>query len=641
MAPAKVSGFYRQGNDWFCNAGLPSDITIVVDGVNFHLHKFPLMSKCGKITSILEELQSTHDKTSTTKLEEFPGGPDTFLFAAKFCYGIRVEFTARNIVMVYPAADYLEMTDEYGEDNLLSKAESFFHKNVLRNWKDTILALQSSESCMPRAEKLHILQKCLNAVSMMVCTDPSLFGWPMMMYGSLQSPGGSILWNGINTGARIRSAESDWWFEDISYFSVGLFERLIKTMEARGIRPEHLAGAIMYYARKYLPGLGRWQSTQRGKARTVASFSLTPVTVDQKVLLASIEKLLPKKKGKSFCRFLLGLLRVASILGVNQTCQDSLERRIGMQLELASLDGLLIPSYSDSDTLYNTDCVERIIHHFVSSESVLTLFSPPSLDLETSASSDPLRKVARLIDSYLAEVASDVNLKPRKIRSLAEVLPESSRPLHDGLYRALDIYFKAHPWLSDREKEELCNIIDYQKLSVDACAHASQNERLPLRVVLQVLFFEQMHLRTALAGCLNVLEAESAPTGQGTAPTEIAGHVTATSETAGQIVQRDGWVTVVRENRVLKVDMENMRSRVGELEEEFSKIKQEMKRVTKSHSSLSSPRILARRFGCKLLPRSSDAQTDVVGSTGPTPRPSVEQPRSSHHSRHRKSFSLF
>ncbi|KAE8733074.1 BTB/POZ domain-containing protein [Hibiscus syriacus] len=642
MAPAKVSGFYKHGDDWVFNAGLPNDLTVVVDDVKFHLHKFPLMSKCGKITSIFEELKSTaHDKTFTTKLEEFPGGPDTFFFAVKFCYGIRVEFTARNIMKGYCAADYLEMTDEFGEDNLLSRAENFFHKNVLRNWKDSILTLQSCESFMPRVEKLHILQKCLNAVSMMVCTDPSLFGWPMMMYGSLQSPGGSILWNGINTGARIRSAESDWWFEDISYFSVELFERLIKTMEARGIRCELLAGAIMYYARKYLPGLGRWQSTQGSKARTVASFSLTPASVDQKVLLESIEKLLPKKKGKSFCRFLLGLLRVASILGVGQTCQDSLERRIGMQLELASLDGLLIPSYSDSDTLYNTDCVERIIRHFVSSESGLTLFSPPSLDLEPSPSSEPLRKVARLIDSYLAEVASDVNLKPGKIRSLAEVLPESSRPLHDGLYRALDIYFKAHPWLSDREKEELCNIIDYQKLSVDACAHASQNERLPLRVILQVLFFEQMHLRTALAGCLNVLEAESAPTGQGIAPTEIAGNVTATSEMAGQIVQRDGWVTVVRENRVLKVDMEKMRSRVGELEEEISKIKQEMKRVTKSNSSLSSPRMVARKFGCKLSAKSSDAQMDVVGSTGPTPRPSVEQACSSRNSRHRKSFSLF
>lgn len=37
--------------------------------------------------------------------------------------------------------------------------------------------------------------------------------------------------------------------------------------------------------------------------------------------------------------------------------------------------------------------------------------------------------------------------------------------------------------------------MDCRKLSVDACLHAVQNERLPLRVVVQVLYFEQV--RTA------------------------------------------------------------------------------------------------------------------------------------------------
>ncbi|KAF2321702.1 hypothetical protein GH714_001628 [Hevea brasiliensis] len=111
------------------------------------------------------------------------------------------------------------------------------------------------------------------------------------------------------------------------------------------------------------------------------------------------------------------------------------------------------------------------------------------------------------MDNYIAEVASDVNLKPMKIRSLAEVLQESSRPLHDGLYRALDVYFKVE------------------------FTEPSPEKRL-------ILF---------------------------------KGPVTVPTDMAGQIVQRDGWVTVVRENQVLKVDMENMRSRVGELEEELAK----------------------------------------------------------------------
>lgn len=613
MAPArKVSDFHREGNDWFCTAGLPSDIVVSVQEVNFHLHKFPLISKCGKIARAYEESQNTHEGTFTLALEEFPGGGETFLAVAKFCYGIRVEFTARNVVFIYTAADYLEMTDDYGEDNLLSKSENFFHKDVLRNWKDCILALQTSELVIKMAEKLQIINKCLDALSMMVCTDRSLFGWPMMMYGSLQSPNGSILWNGINTGARIRTSESDWWFEDISCFSVNLFERLIKKMQVKGIRPENIAGAIMHYAKKYLPGLSRWQSVN---TRSVTSF------VDQRELLESISELLPEKKGKTFCRFLLGLLRVALILGVSEKCKDCLERRIGMQLELATLDCLLIPAYSDSDALYDTDCVERIIYYFISSDPKLTSFSPSSLDIESSPSSGSLRKVAKLIDSYIAEVASDVNLKPGKLLSLAEALPESSRSLHDGLYRALDIYFKSHPWLPEKEKEKLCTIIDYEKLSIDACTHASQNQRLPLRAILQVLFFEQMHLRTALAGCLHIMDNDSnAPAGP------------SAGDMAGQLVQRDGWVMVVRENQGLRIDMEKMRCRVRELEEEFSKMKQEMSRVAKSHSSLSSPRLVARKIGCKFLPRSSDAHvSDSV----------VETPRSSRHSRHRKTFSLF
>lgn len=42
--------------------------------------------------------------------------------------------------------------------------------------------------------------------------------------------------------------------------------------------------------------------------------------------------------------------------------------------------------------------------------------------------------------------------------------------------------------------------MDCKKLSVDACLHAVQNERLPLRIVVQVLFFEQSRA-AASSGC--------------------------------------------------------------------------------------------------------------------------------------------
>lgn len=543
MAPSgKALGFYNEANNWFCNTGLPSDVTIVIDEIKFHLHKFPLLSRCGKIEKLIKENKSN----DTVILEDIPGGTNAFLDAVKFCYGVHMELTPRNIVTVYCVADYLEMTDEYGDDNLFSKTESYFHKSILKNWKDCVLVLQSCETVITRADNLQIISKCLNAMSTMVCTDPSLFGWPMMMYGRLQSPEGSILWNGINTGARIQTPESDWWFDDVSHLGVVLFERLIKTMEAKGIQPEKLTGAIMYYSGKCVHGLNRWQSGQINKTRFSTKYNI----VDQRVVLESIVDLLPQTKGKSICRFLLGVLRVGLILGVSDKCRDLIEKRIGMQLEFATLDGIMIPSYSDSDTLYNTECVERIINYFIT-----------STDLKAS----PLRNVCKLLDSYIAEIASDVNLKPETIHSLAKALPESSRTLNDGLYRALDIYFEAHMWLSEKEKEDLCNVINWRKLSIDACAHASQNERLPLRVVLQVLFFEQMHMKTALEGCLHVINDEN----NFTDPMAIVGH--------------GGMVSLVRENEVLRVGMESMRNRVRELEEEFNRLREEMIRMSGGH----------------------------------------------------------
>lgn len=48
-----------------------------------------------------------------------------------------------------------------------------------------------------------------------------------------------------------------------------------------------------------------------------------------------------------------------------------------------------------------------------------------------------------------------------------------------------------HPDLSKTEKKQLCRVLDCQKLSPETSAHAVRNERLPLRTVVQVLFFEQ------------------------------------------------------------------------------------------------------------------------------------------------------
>lgn len=43
-----------------------------------------------------------------------------------------------------------------------------------------------------------------------------------------------------------------------------------------------------------------------------------------------------------------------------------------------------------------------------------------------------------------------------------------------------------HPGLTKSERKKICRLMDCKKLSMDACMHAAQNDRLPLRVVVQV-----------------------------------------------------------------------------------------------------------------------------------------------------------
>jgi hypothetical protein len=60
---------------------------------------------------------------------------------------------------------------------------------------------------------------------------------------------------------------------------------------------------------------------------------------------------------------------------------------------------------------------------------------------------------------------------------------------------------QAHPGISEHERKKLCRMMDCQRLSLEACMHAAENERLPLRIVIQVrivMGFFFSHFRTSL-----------------------------------------------------------------------------------------------------------------------------------------------
>lgn len=623
-----------KGQAWFCTTGLPSDVIVEVDDMTFHLHKFPLMSKSKKLHDLIEEQetkkippnkkqQTNKDEVETSSedeevleqeqchvsLSQFPGGSETFETAAKFCYGVKIELTAVKVAPLRCAGEVLEMTEEYSEDNLISKTERFLTNSVLKNIKESVKALKSCENLSPLAENLGIVERCIDAISSKASLyDPTLFGWPIN--DVVASASGDSRKKSAAT-SKVRDA----WVEDLAQLSSQLFNRVISCMREKEVNPEVIESCLIHYAKRCFPGISR-------NRKPMPSSSMMASEAEQRQLLETIiSNLQPEKSTRSQAatRFLFGLLRTANILNVSEACKSALEKKIGAQLEQASLDDLLIPSYSYlTETLYDVDCVERILGHFLATYEEREIEGEVDQTLR-NIRAPAIMLVGKLIDGYLSEIASDANLKPEKFIELALCLPEKARLYDDGVYRAVDVYLKAHPWLSEEDREKVSGVMDCQKLTLEACTHAAQNERLPLRAVVQVLFFEQLQLRQAIAGTLITADIAAS---ESTRPSVLDKDEEEEEEERGSRGSGGGgaaggreestWREAIRENQVLRLDMDSMRTRVHELERECSTMKKVIQKIDKVGTSQSWRSTITRKFGCKFKTQVCDSHESTV-----------------------------
>lgn len=121
-----------------------------------------------------------------------------------------------------------------------------------------------------------------------------------------------------------------------------------------------------------------------------------------------------------------------------------MEKRIGAHLDDADFEDLLIPNVRYAvETLYDVDCVKRMIDYFIAEYSYLAeVVHGEGKLIEDPQLLTPIKLVANLVDSYLAEVATDANLKLATFFAIAAVIPDYVREVDDGLYRAIDIYLK-------------------------------------------------------------------------------------------------------------------------------------------------------------------------------------------------------
>ncbi|XP_057866393.1 BTB/POZ domain-containing protein At1g03010 isoform X2 [Cryptomeria japonica] len=595
---------------------VPSDISVEAGENTFALHKFPLVSKSGRIR---KQLAESKDATRL-HLQDMPGGAEAFELAAKFCYGGNPEITASNVAMLRCAASYLEMTDHYTDGSLEKRTETFLKEIVFHSLPDSVTVLYSCESLLPFAEDLKIITRCIEAITSAASNEELKRGLSRLTSSGSQSQwAASQDYTQNQQSTKPMEAESEsWWGKELAILNIHMFQRVVTAMKSKGLGHDIISGVLMHYAKHSLEPYYSTNSTKippmdapkiavqipsnadpdrpRFKSRGPGAPSLAER--EKRSVVETVVSLLPPQMKRIPVSFLSWLLRAAMMLNVTASYRTELEKRFGSRLDQAAVDDLLIPAYSsykdEGQTLYDTDVVLRIVANFLQfveegeaewwdgaeervNREIIDGYESdsPTKHTHNHKQNHSMVQVSKLMDTCLAEIAPDPNLSISTFIALAEAVPQHARLVDDGLYRAIDIFLKAHPTIKEMERNKLCKLLDCQKLSHDACTHAAQNERLPVQLAVQVLYFEQLRLRTAMNGDPHHPHRHHHHSYQSEGP-------------SASISPRDNYASVRRENRELKLEVARMRMRLTDLEKNHVSMKQELVKTTPPHKFLQS-----------------------------------------------------
>ncbi|KAF7021589.1 hypothetical protein CFC21_034509 [Triticum aestivum] len=282
-----------------------------------------------------------------------------------------------------------------------------------------------------------------------------------------------------------RSSSEPWVLacvDDTCVNDVESFARTVAAVKSKP-RPDLLPSVLSHYAAKWLPDV----ATTSASGRFLPPESPTATWLKKRLLLETLVAALPPDPPSGAaaddgitCDFLLKLLRAGSMVGADAALLRELESRAARRLDQATLAAVMIPAFGHApggSTLLDVPLVLRLVRGFLKEGG-------------KGAGGGAGARVARLVDAYLAEAALEAELRPAELEELARAVPAHARAADDALYRAVDTYLKAHPGAGKEERKSLWRLIDPRKLSAEAAAHAVQNDRLPVRSVMQVLFSE-------------------------------------------------------------------------------------------------------------------------------------------------------
>ncbi|XP_058210686.1 BTB/POZ domain-containing protein At3g22104-like isoform X2 [Rhododendron vialii] len=460
----------------------------------------------------------------------------------RFCYNSgKLQINPLNLTPLHCVAHFMEMNKTAsGSLNLLERTEKSLEEIRYWTWSELLVALKQCQDLLPVANSCNVLEIYLDSLvgrlSLASETSPcpstsSPDSFDTQSYESLKSS----------------SFRATWWFEDLVALNPYLIEMVTKSMVSWKFDHATISRFLFYYQ----------------KSRFIRATS-----DEKRVIAETVVNMLSLLDWSAIsCKSLFGILRVALSLNISKLVRYKLESMIGSQMDQATLDNLLVPPQAGVNYLYDVNLVLSFVKSFVGQG----LCCVPLVRL---------KKVAGLMDLYIAEVAPDPCLKPSKFLYLVTALPDYARENYDAIYHAMDMYLEVHAALSEEEKVNVCYGLNYEKLSSEVYKHLTQNKKFPSKSAVQTLISPQCNLKSLRGGTDH--REPFIDSSRSFAEIDIKGKK---DEACEQIVLYARKLDLPAENEKLRANLQGMQWRVAELEKLRAKMQNQMTKMLKSRSS--------------------------------------------------------
>ncbi|KAI4299245.1 hypothetical protein L6164_032722 [Bauhinia variegata] len=445
--------------------GACCDLEVDVNGEETFMNLLSSFSR--KFCSLFGDLMGGNGDMKVI-FNDFTGGARGFELFVQSCYNNgRMVITPSNVVLLYCCACFSEME---GEDpatlNLTCQIEEFLEGIFLWTWSELLEALKQCQDLCPAtkcsAVQGRILNSLIERIKLSTASSPQ----------TCSSSRSSFQFSCDSSSINSWRSSSVWWFEHLTFLKIDLVDKVIRAMISQDFDHGIISKFLFYYHKVHCLGAAE---------------------VEKNEAIEVVTNLLSLLDRRCFsCKDLFNLYQVAISLKTRTSCKNKIESLLGSLLDQVTVDYLILPSPQGRGHAYDVDLALRLAQIFVLEGSFRVSFNR-------------LKRVAKLMDSFLLEVAPDPHLTPSEFAALITVLPDTARESHDHLYLAMDLYLKVHAGLGEKEKLSICCALNYEKLSGELLRHLTGNLVFPseakprAQVTIQgrilSLFQENDHLR--------------------------------------------------------------------------------------------------------------------------------------------------